>query len=306
MGEAGSLHCASRMLCSGLHIHTCTDTCTHACSCMQTPTHTSHPALDRPVHAPWARGQACPMIRGPRGPASMQHSLGSISLICSQAHLSCQMERLSQTPDSLRLSAPHPPWGEAASGSPGPAALSGGSSQHPSWGRCQRGRGRPCHAPWWLGSVLPRRCWGHLVDVAGTYECDRRGQMRPAWTAVAGVDRCSRCGQMWLACISEAGVDSQLPFSPGDDPRLSGGRISSATGFPEPSFPEQKGVSRWPAAPACTWSSSCPSGGLPANCGLACHLPPQPPIAGDIHVSVYLSAYLSVIHRLTYTFSGGL
>ena len=36
---------------------------------------------------------------------------------------------------------------------------------------------------------LPRRCWGHLVDVAGRYECGQRGQMRPVWTGEAGVDR---------------------------------------------------------------------------------------------------------------------
>lgn len=105
------------------------------------------------LHGP--RGQACPVIRGPRGPASMQRSSGSISLICSQAHLSCWMEHLSRTPDSLRLSAPHPLRGEAASGSPGPAALSGGSSRHPSQGRHQRGRARPCHAPWWPGLCAP-------------------------------------------------------------------------------------------------------------------------------------------------------
>ena len=138
--------------------------------------------------------------------------------------------------------------------------------------------------------------WLAHMSVAGVDRCGQCGQMQPAWTDVAGVDRCGQCGQMWLACIGEAGVDSQLPFSPGDDPRLSGGRISSATGFPEPSFPEQEGVSPWPAAPACTGSSSCPPGGLPANCGLACQLPPQPPIAGDIHVSVYLSAYLLMLY----------
>ena len=193
------------MLCSGLHIHTCTDTCTHACLCTQTPTHTAHPALDRPVHAPWARGQACPVIHGPRGPASMQHFSGSILLICSQAHLSCQMEHLSRTPDS-EAQCFSPTLGRSCLRKPQACGALLGSSQHPSWGRCQRGRGRPCHAPWWLGSVLPRRCWGHLVDVAGTYECGRRGQMRPVWTDAAGMDRCGRRGQMRPVWTDVAGV----------------------------------------------------------------------------------------------------
>ena len=63
--------------------------------------------------------------------------------------------------------------------------------------------------------------------------------------SVAGMDRIGQCGQMWPVWTDEAGVDSQLPLSPGDDPRLPGGGVSSATGFGvEPSFPEQEGISR--------------------------------------------------------------
>lgn len=62
-GEAGSLRCTSRVLCSGLHIHTCTDTCTHVHLHTHTPTHAHRIQLWTRLsmlHGP--RGQACPAL----------------------------------------------------------------------------------------------------------------------------------------------------------------------------------------------------------------------------------------------------
>jgi len=156
-GEAGSL--LELLECSA---QGCTYTCvqTHACTQACTLTHahqiqlwTQLSTLHGPCRqaCPMSCGQACPVLRGPRGPTSLQRSSGSISLICSQAHLSCRREHLSRTPNSLRLSAPLHSREKLLREAPGLRRSPGAHLGIHPWGKHQEEGVRACYALWWPG-----------------------------------------------------------------------------------------------------------------------------------------------------------
>lgn len=111
---------------------------------VQTHAHTCACTLTRPhTHIKSSSGHGCPCSTGAadrRALRSLQRSSGSISLVCSWAHLCCRREHLSRTPNSLRLSDPHTPgtnclWKLQACGT------LRGSSWRPSLGERSGGRG---------------------------------------------------------------------------------------------------------------------------------------------------------------------